>query len=108
MAAQNDVVFTPITITAGATAVSILSALVAAGFTPTGGCVALRVVFGADTYWGNISTVTHATGALVASGVIFTDNATGAGSNTIPIAHMYIYKQAAGDATGTIYARFTP
>jgi hypothetical protein len=108
MATQTDFAFIPVTITAGATAGSIYDIIVAGGVTPVGGCTALRVVFGADTYWGNVSTVTQATGALVASGVIITDTATGAGGNVIPIAQMFIFKQAAGDATGTIYARFTP
>lgn len=108
MASQNDFAFIPVTVTAGATALSIYDLLVAASFTPRSGCAALSVKFGADTYWGNVSTMTDADGALVASGTAVSDNATGVGSDVIPIAHMYIYKKAAGDATGTIYARFTP
>lgn len=108
MATQNDIAFIPVTITAGATALSIYALLVAGGLTPQGGCVALRITFGADTYWGSASTVTDADGALVASGTVITDSATGAAGNVIPIAHLYIYKKAAGDASGTIYARFMP
>jgi hypothetical protein len=108
MAAQNDVIFIPVTITAGATAVSIYAVIVAAGFTPTSACVAVNVKFGADTYWGNVSTVTDATGALLASGTAFSDVATGVSGNVISLVDLFIYKKAAGDASGTIYARFIP
>jgi len=108
MATQTDFAFIPVTITAGAIASSVYDLLVAGGLTPTGSCVALRIALGADTYWGNVSTVTDSSGALVTSGTVITDTATGASSNAIPIAQMFIYKKASGDATGTIYARFTP
>lgn len=108
MPTQSDFAFVNVTVTAGATAVSVYDLLVSAGYTPVGGCVALNVAFSSNTYWGNASTVTNTDGALVAANTPVSDSATGDRSNYIPIAHMYVYKQAAGNASGTIYARFTP
>ena len=108
MPTQADFFFGNVTVTAGATAVSIYDLLVANSYTPKGGCVALNVTFSSNTYWGNASTVTNTDGGLVTANTPVTDSATGGGSNMIPIAHMFVFKQAAGDASGVIYARFTP
>lgn len=108
MPTQNDFAFVNATVTSVATAVSIHALLVSAGFTPRGGCVALNVTANTDTYWGSASTVTNSDGALVAANTPVSDSATGGGSNMIPIAHMFVYKAAAGDSSLVIYARFTP
>lgn len=109
MPTQDDFVFANVTVTSAATAVSVYDLIVAAGVTPRGGCVRLKLTFSSNTYWGNSSSVTDSDGALVAANTAaIDDSATGASSNVIPIAHIFVYKAAAGDASGTIYARFTP
>ncbi len=108
MATQQDVAFINTTITSSATALSIYDLLVAAGFTPTSGCVALNVTVDQNTYWGNVSTVTNSTGVLRLASAVFSDSATGAGGNLIPIGHMFIYQNAGPIANAVIYARFIP
>ena len=108
MAEQYPFAFVNATVTAGATAVTILSLLQGEGFNPTGACVGLSVTFDANTYWGSASTVTNTDGALVAANTPVTDAGTGVSGNSIPIANMFVYKQAAGDANCVIYARFIP
>ena len=108
MPTQSCFVFTNGTVTNDATAVSILSLIVASGYTPTGGCVALNITFNTATYWGNASTVTNTTGALVAANTPVSDGGTGLTGNVIPINEMYVYNHSGGDSTAAIYARFTP
>lgn len=109
MATQNAFVFLSGTVTAGATAVSLFAFLVANGFTPTGSCVSLSFYSASDLYVGNASTITEAAGgALLAADTPFTDSATGMAGNTIPLDHIFVFKQAAGDATISIFARFIP
>jgi hypothetical protein len=108
MATQPCFVFANGTVTNDATAVSVLSLIVAAGYTPTGGCVALNITLNTATYWGNASTVTNSNGALVAANTPVTDGGTGLTGNVIPINEMYLFNHSGGDASAVIYARFTP
>lgn len=108
MPTQSNFAFVNGTVVSVATAVSIRSLLVAGGYTPTGGCVALNAVASTNTYWGNASTVTDSAGALVSANTPVSDSATGINGDYIPISEMYVYKAAAGDASLVIYVRFTP
>lgn len=96
------------TITTGATAVSVLALLQAAGFQPTGSCVSLNVTCDTATYWGNASTVTNTDGALVPATTPVVDSAVGFASDTVPIARMFVYNNSGGASMATIYARFIP
>lgn len=108
MATQNNFAFVNGTVTTSATAVSVLSLFVAAGYTPAGGCVALNVTCDTNSYWGNASTVTNSDGALVASGTPVTDSASGLTGNVIPINQMFLYQNSGGVCSVVLYGRFTP
>ena len=95
-------------ITSSATAVSVLSLIIADGYTPKGGCVSLNVTCSTNTYWGNASTVTNTDGALVTANTPFTDSGTGLTGNVIPINEMFIYNNSGGASAVVIFARFTP
>lgn len=96
------------TVTAAATAVSILALIQGEGFQPTGACVSLNITFDANVYLGWESSVTNTDGGLIPANTPVTDSAVGALSDNIPISQMFFYKQAAGDANCVIYARFIP
>jgi hypothetical protein len=108
MAEQKDFFFGNGTVVNAATAVSVLSLIVAASYTPTGGCVSLNVAFDVDTYWGNASTVTNSDGALVPANTPVVDSGTGLTGNVVPINKMFVYRTGGGNASAVIYARFTP
>lgn len=108
MAQQKTFKFGNVTVTSVATAVSVLSLVQSLNYIPTGGCVALNLVFNTDTYWGDASTVTNSDGALVPANTQVVDGGTGLTGNVVPLNEMFVYKAAAGDASGVLYVRFTP
>lgn len=108
MATQSCFFFGNGSVTNSATAVSVLSLIVAAGYTPKGGCVGLNVTANTNLYWGNASTVTNTDGGLVAANTPVTDSGTGLSGNVIPLNEMFVYNNSGGTSSVAIYARFTP
>lgn len=73
-----------------------------------GQCVSLSFSSNVDIKVGFGTAQVDAThGATLAANVTFSDSATGAGGNTIPISQIWLYSPvASGTATVTIYIRF--
>jgi hypothetical protein len=100
------------TITNGATAVSIDTAIraapganQAAAFTGTGIGCALNFSADRDVYIGTASTVTSTGGGyLLSAGTPFTDYATGRHGNICDITQIYVYTTGA-DATLSVFYR---
>ena len=91
-----------------ATAVSILSLIVAAGYTPKGGCVSLNVTANTALYWGGAATVTNTDGGLVGANASVVDSGTGLTGDVIPINQMFLFNNSGGTSSVAIFARFTP
>jgi hypothetical protein len=104
--------FDTITITAGATAVSLLSAITDSSlinpFVPGGGqVVSLNFAADKDMRIGfSAASVDADEGGVLAADTSFTDSATGVSGNTIPLSQIYLFAPlAGGDVTVTVYVR---
>jgi len=108
--AEQQIFFGTVSITGAATARSIYDLVTdtALDFPLSknlpGQCVSLNFVATQDLKVGFASQVDATHGATLTAGTYFTDSATGAGGNTIPIGQIYLY--AGTTATATIYLRF--
>jgi hypothetical protein len=96
------------TVANDATAVSVLSLIQAIEPLVTGSCTGLNITFDTATYWGNDSAVTNTNGLLVAANTPALGSAVGWGSDTIPIARMFVFNHSGSTATGAIWATFIP
>jgi hypothetical protein len=102
-----QIYFDTLTITAGATAVTIRSLLTAGSFGGTAQGCSLWFQGDKDIYVGNSSSVTDVSGGgLLAATTPFTDSGTGQGGNVVDPNLFYVYAPlAGGDVALTIFFR---
>jgi len=106
--------YNTVTLTAAATARSLYDLVTdtslsyALSKNLTGQCVSLSFISDVDIRVGFSSAQLDDThGGALAADTYFTDSASGAGGNSIPIGQIYVYSPtASGTATLTVYLRF--
>jgi hypothetical protein len=112
--AEQQIFYNSVILTGAAAARSLLDLVTDASLSYAlpanlpGQCVSLSFIADVGIKIGfGTSQLDDTQGGALAADTYFTDSATGAGGNTIPLGQIFLYSPtASGDATVTVYLRF--